>query len=556
MKGGLRMTSSEKALNNINKLDHTISKLKIKIEKLNNKKEKNYLVQYKLKKYIDKLDYCNSLLQSFLTKSYEDACVDKVILKEKKQREQILYGSITKTILMICLPLAIYALFNSFYNLIDAMMASKIKDAASASGAINVSNVAIISQVKSMISAFGAGIAGGGAVLVSRYYGAGKIKDAQKTASNMTFVSLITSIIIIVLLVPLASVILKIAQVPIITADVVLYFRLILFELVLVSINSIFIGLEKIKGNSKKIFGLNIIVLIIKMVLNLTFVFGMKVDTIIYLEIATIVSQFSLFIYGVIIMLSKKNMLQISIKYMKPEAYYIVPILKLSLPIFLGKFVMSLGKTTVNAICGAYYSTATDGLITGALGVSNNLSGIVTNTTNVFEEGESTIVSQNIGNKNIKRTLQTFFKTLIMVAVISAIGFILVRFIFLDELVSLFNNSEDESNMMSVYIKDIFVYDSLSIPALGLASALLGLLYGYGKTFLSTILNFSRIGIRIITLIICHSAGMGHEAAGVSMGISNILIGILSLIFLLIFLLNLKKNGYDGIGVDNHSIEA
>ncbi len=550
------MTSSEKALNNINKLDNTISKLKIKIEKLNNKKEKNYLVQYKLKKYIDKLDYCNSLLQSFLTKSYEDACVDKVILKEKKQREQILYGSITKTILMICLPLAIYALFNSFYNLIDAMMASKIKDAASASGAINVSNVAIISQVKSMISAFGAGIAGGGAVLVSRYYGAGKIKDAQKTASNMTFVSLITSIIIIVLLVPLASLILKIAQVPIITADVVLYFRLILFELVLVSINSIFIGLEKIKGNSKKIFGLNIIVLIIKMVLNLTFVFGMKVDTIIYLEIATIVSQFSLFIYGVIIMLSKKNMLQISIKYMKPEAYYIVPILKLSLPIFLGKFVMSLGKTTVNAICGAYYSTATDGLITGALGVSNNLSGIVTNTTNVFEEGESTIVSQNIGNKNIKRTLQTFFKTLIMVAVISAIGFILVRFIFLDELVSLFNNSEDESNMMSVYIKDIFVYDSLSIPALGLASALLGLLYGYGKTFLSTILNFSRIGIRIITLIICHSAGMGHEAAGVSMGISNILIGILSLIFLLIFLLNLKKNGYDGIGVDNHSIEA
>lgn len=550
------MTSSEKALNNINKLDNTISKLKIKIEKLNNKKEKNYLVQYKLKKYIDKLDYCNSLLQSFLTKSYENACVDKVILKEKKQREQILYGSITKTILMICLPLAIYALFNSFYNLIDAMMASKIKDAASASGAINVSNVAIISQVKSMISAFGAGIAGGGAVLVSRYYGAGKIKDAQKTASNMTFVSLITSIIIIVLLVPLASLILKIAQVPIITADVVLYFRLILFELVLVSINSIFIGLEKIKGNSKKIFGLNIIVLIIKMVLNLTFVFGMKVDTIIYLEIATIVSQFSLFIYGVIIMLSKKNMLQISIKYMKPEAYYIVPILKLSLPIFLGKFVMSLGKTTVNAICGAYYSTATDGLITGALGVSNNLSGIVTNTTNVFEEGESTIVSQNIGNKNIKRTLQTFFKTLIMVAVISAIGFILVRFIFLDELVSLFNNSEDESNMMSVYIKDIFVYDSLSIPALGLASALLGLLYGYGKTFLSTILNFSRIGIRIITLIICHSAGMGHEAAGVSMGISNILIGILSLIFLLIFLLNLKKNGYDGIGVDNHSIEA
>ncbi len=548
------MTDLEKQHKQIDHLEKRIKKIQIKIEKLNNKKELNYLDKYNLKKLNNKLEYDLSLLTSFNEKPYEDACVDRVIIKEKKRREQILYGSITKTILMICLPLAIYALFNSFYNLIDAMMASKIKSAALASGQINVSNVAIISQVKSMISAFGAGIAGGGAVLVSRYYGAGEIKHARKTASNMTFVSLITSFIIILLLVPLASVILKIAQVPVINSDVVLYFRLILLELILVSINTIFIGLEKIKGNSKKIFVLNIIVLTIKMALNLTFVFGIKVDSIIYLELATISGQLALFLYAIFVMFSKKNMLQLSIKYMKPTSLYIVPILKLSIPIFLGKFVMSLGKTTVNALCGAYYSAATDGLITGALGVSNNLSGIVTNTTNVFEEGESTIVSQNIGNKNIKRTIQSFVKTLIIVSIISTVGFILVRFIFLDQLVSLFNTKSD-SNMMPTYIKDIFVYDSLSIPSLGLASALLGLLYGYGKTFLSSILNFSRIGIRILTLVICHSAGMGYEAAGVSMGISNILIGILSVTFLMIFLINLKRKGYKGIGINNEPIQ-
>lgn len=61
----------------------------------------------------------------------------------------------------------------------------------------------------------------------------------------MILVSIITSLIIIVLLVPLAPVILKIAQVPQISNSVILYFRLILVELIFVSINNIFIGLEK-----------------------------------------------------------------------------------------------------------------------------------------------------------------------------------------------------------------------------------------------------------------------------------------------------------------------
>ena len=179
--------------------------------------------------------------------------------------------------------------------------------------------------------------------------------------------------------------------------------------------------------------------------------------------------------------------------------------------------------------------------------ITFSLSGLVTNTTNVFEEGESTIVSQNIGNKNLDRTISTFFRTLIIVAIISLIGYISVRFIFLDQLTSLFSIGKNDSNMMSTYIKEIFVFDSLSIPSLGLTSALLGLLYGYGKTFLSSILNFSRVGIRIISLIVCHSIGLNYKAAGISMGISNILISIMALGILIYFLVNLKKNGYNGL---------
>ena len=535
-------TSSQKKAKIINK----ITRWQKKLTKLTDKKDKNYLDEYKISALKEKIALHQKLIVTF-EEPEDEAKIKRALIKEEHKRHQILHGNITQTIIIICFPLAVYALFNSFYSLLDSIMASSIKNAAAASGAINISNIMVISQIKSMISAFGAGIAGGGAVLVSRYYGAANLPEAKKTASNMILVSLITSLLILILLVPLASIILKIAQVPQITDSVILYFRLILVELIFVSINNIFIGLEKIKGNSKKIFILNIAVLIIKLVLNLIFVYAIRVDSIIYLEIATIFGQAFLLVYGCVVMLSKKNILQITINNMQPHKKYIIPVLRLSIPIFLGKFVMSLGKTTVNALCGSYYSEATNGLIVGALGVSNNLSGLVTNTTNVFEEGESTIVSQNIGNKNLDRTISTFFRTLIIVAILSLIGYISVRFIFLDQLTSLFSIGKNDSNMMSTYIKEIFVFDSLSIPSLGLTSALLGLLYGYGKTFLSSILNFSRVGIRIISLIVCHSIGLNYKAAGISMGISNVLISIMALGFLIYFLVNLKKNGYNGL---------
>lgn len=533
---------------NIKEIAYYQKKLKKNKEKLE-KLKKNRFYNYNYEKLTNEILLLENIISFYSLYSKKEAKEKKALAKEKKKRYQILNGNIISTIIMICFPLALYGFFNSFYSLIDSMMASFIKNQATGTGSINISNVAVISQIKSMISAFGAGIAGGGAVLVSRHYGSGDINKAKKVASNMMFISILVSLALILILAPLASFVLEIAQVPIISFDTIMYFELILIELILVAINNIFIGLEKIKGNSKKILWLNIGVLIIKLIMNVIFIFVFNVDKIIFLEIATIIGQAFLFVFGLITMFKNGNLLQLSINDMKPKKEFVIPILKLSIPIFLGKFVMSLGKAIVNALCGLYYEVATDGLITGALGISNNLSGLVTSTTSVFEDGESTIVSQNIGNKNLKRTIKVFVRTLIVVAIISIIGFILVRFIFLDSLTNLFNKSG--SDKMSNYVKEIFVYDCISIPSLGLTSALLGLLYGYGKTFLSSILNFSRIGIRIISLVICHEAGLGYQAAGISMGISNVLIGILSLIFLIIFLISLYKKGYKGMKISD-----
>jgi len=469
--------------------------------------------------------------------------------KQLLRRKRILSGNLWKTVLIIIAPLALYQLFNSFYSLIDAAICAQISTSAQ-------TKVVAINQIKSTISAFGAGLAAGGAVIVSRQYGAGNLKEAKHNASNMLFMSLVLSAILCLIIIPLAYPILLMCAVPDAgSSDVILYFSLQLVELIFVSINNVFIGLEKAKGNSKIILILNLFVLIIKIGLTVAFVFGFDLKNIIFVELATIIAQALLTFIGLYIMFGKDNILKIEFKMLLPKKEYVLPILKLSIPIFLGKFVMSLGKVIVNSMCGHFWNSyesdvVIGSLIVGTLGVSNNMCGLITSPTNSFEEGESTIVSQNLGNKNMKRSIKAFVVTLIYVSIVSFLGYFLMRFVFINQLIELFSSPDENVEIYKNMVKEIFVWDSLSIPSLGITAAVLGLLYGYGQTRLSTILNLSRIGSRIIILLIFHSVAPDMSptlCAGVSMGISNIIILLISTIFLIIFMIRIKKNGFNGM---------
>lgn len=472
----------------------------------------------------------------------------KAISTSKLRRKKILTGDLIRVSIMICFPIALYGLFNSLYGLLDSIICSAIS-------ASSVTTVSALSQVKNALSAFGAGIAGGGAIIVARYYGAGRIEEAKKNSAVLFSIILVVSLIITLILVPLSRVIIRLASIEDVSSDTILYFRMQLIELAIVALNTMFIGLEKAKGNSKSILFLNMLVLVVKLILTVIFVYGLRVKSIIYIELSTIIGQLVLLIIGLFIMFGKKNIIRISIKDFSIRWKYSGPILALSLPIFFGKFVMSLGKVAVNSLCGHFYNDTTDSLIVGALAVSNHLSGLVTTPTNAFEEGGSTIVSQNLGTKNIKRAIKAFWCNLLLVSIVSLVGFVLVRIVFLDKLVELFNYKGShnlqtpeeiaKSAKLVQYIKEVFRYDCISILVLGVTSAILGLLYGFGQTYLSGILNFSRIGTRIITLLICHYGfKMDYRAAGVSMGISNAIILLISIGFLVFFLLKIKRHGY------------
>ncbi len=455
---------------------------------------------------------------------------------DTKRRDKILNGKLIPVIFSICLPLFIYNFFNTIYSFIDTIMVSNI----SAEG---VSSVAAISQIKELFAALGSGLASGGGILIARAFGANDIEKGKKFVNTLTSLGLIVCIVLF-LCIPFANPILLLCGYP---KDLIGigtgYFIVQLINLAVVLFNSIFISIQKAKGDTKPIFFLNIIAMLIKLGLTSFFIYVVHVDNTIYIALSTLISQIALFIILFLQTNKKDSIFKVNfLKFSFPKDL-VKQIIILSLPIFLGKFVFSFGKVSVNAMCAQYGS-----MVVGALAVSNSICGIATSPLNSFEEGGSTIVSQNLGNNNTKRALQAFVRTLIIAILCGIIGYILIRFVFQPNLISLFSKTKSTGGVISseefmALIKSINDYDTLSIPALAINSAVLGVLYGFKKTKLTMIINISRVflfRIPVLWYLQTFHPEMGAECAGISMGVSNILIAIMSVVVLLIFLYSIK----------------
>lgn len=456
---------------------------------------------------------------------------------DEKRRREVLTGNLWKVVIYITAPLFLYQLINQFYNIVDQMMVSSINSES-------VSAVATIAQIKNLLSSLGSGLTAGGVILVARLYGAGDINKARKNANILFTMSLVIIGIIIFVFMPMSTFILKAAKVPIELINISKkYFQLQLVEQVVIVINSLFIALERTKNNTKIIFITNIMIMCVKLLLNVLFIYGFKVTDLVYVELSSLISQLAMMVIGCLYLFNKNNIFRLSFKELSLKWSVVKQIIVISFPLFLGKFIMSLGKVTVNAMCGVYGA-----LTVGALGISNNLCGVVTTPCITFEESTSAMVSQNLGSKNMKRCLKIFAVSSTYVTIWTLIGFLIVRVLFMDEIIGLFNLKDDSIEFVNM-IKDIFYYDCLTIPALAINTAVLGVLYGYGQTFLATINNLLRIATRILVLwfLQTYHPEMGWEAAGISMGISNIAIAIFAIIFLVVFLIKIKIKGYKGM---------
>ena len=451
--------------------------------------------------------------------------------KDRKRREFILNGNPMAVVVRISLPLMALGAFSYINSVIDTVVVSATDNDA-------LSSVVMISQIKALITALGAGFATGSSIIVSRLIGRGEYDKAKKSANTTLEVFFLLAIGLIALIQAVAIPILKLSQMTDDMIDIGIgYFRVQIVSIGVGLFNQVFMGLEKARGAMMNITLINIMSMSMKLLLTVLYVGVLGLTMPWVVAWATLCADLTVTSYAMINLVREKYLFKFNARNVMFSKDFFKPLCSLSIPVSLGKFVFSAGKVIVNGLAMGYGEAAP-----GALGVSNQISGSVTHLTTYSEDSESSVISYNLSQKQYKRMIQVFFCTLSLNLFITIVGFILL-IIFSGPLSMFFagDGGQEEAEL----IEKIFSYERIGIIALGVNSAVNGLIYGLGYTKLSMLCNLSRLFVfRIPAMLIMINCfrDIGAESLGIAMLISNVGIGLMSVVIGVVCLLRIKNH--------------
>ena len=433
-----------------------------------------------------------------------------------------------KVVLYVGTPLALYQGLAALFTILDTLMASHISKES-------VSAVAYLSQLRLMLSSVGGGLAVGAGIQISRAYGEGDFLLVRKRVSTLYATSLSVGLLMLAVILPFTGGFLRLAGTP---PELIAvgrqYFIVQLFVMVVNFLNEVYIAVERARGNARRIFLLNIAVIVVKLSLTALFVYVLE-SGLVMIAVASLLSELTMFAFAVRFSLIGDSAFSFSPKAVSfREPRVLEPMVRQSVPVIAEKGLFAFGKTIVNSMCTVYGA-----LMVGAMGVSNNLGAITTNPQNGYQEGSSAIISQNYGAGRFRRVLDAFYATAVISMLLGALisGLELWQLHFLSGLFD--GGSEDFRGMIAL----VYRYEALGAVPLGLNAAVMALLYGLGKTQLTLVLNFSRVFVFRIPVFwfLQHCTNFGEASVGIVMMVSNISVAVAAGITALVVIRRFKR---------------
>lgn len=436
--------------------------------------------------------------------------------QDESFRQYALNGSPLKVLLTVCLPLALYQALQMIFKVLDALMASHISADA-------VSAVSCLSQITLMITALGSGLAVGGSIKISEAYGKGDYETVSRRVATLYAMAVAVSALLIVTLVPFAEPFLRLLKTPeSLIATGAGYFRVEILSLVVSFFNTVYIAIERSRGHAKLILKLNMVIIAVKLGLSALFVYVLH-SGVMMIAVATLASQTLLLAFALAQMPRDEGAFRFSGKNVTFRKNTLLPIVDLAYPVSAEKMLFAAGKVLVNSMSGIYGE-----LTVGALGVSNNIGGLTTGFHAGMLDGASSLISQNRGAGKYRRTLTLYYWLIAVDVLIGAVGLVGVR-LSLPALAQIFARSRDYFDQeFCDMIVSIHSWEMLGYITLGVNSATLALLLGYGYTKLTLVLNVARVFLFRIPVLWAFQkfTTLGWEAVGMTMMVSNVCAGL------------------------------
>lgn len=443
---------------------------------------------------------------------------------KKDRSELILHGNIYKIITIISIPIILNNFIQQLYSLADAFWLGKL-------GTAEFASTSFTWPVTFLFNAIGMGLSIAAISLISQLLGRQKLDLAQNYSDTLLNISFLFSIVFMFLGYISAELIINLMGA---TGDLakysIIYLKYSYFGIPFIFLYYIYSSILTAQGKNAIPTAISTSCVILNMILNPIFIFDVIPGTSIMglglgvkgAALATVLTQGIMCVIGLSHLKLGKNKISLRFKnliYTKWEKSILNKIYTIALPSVVGQMGSSVGFIIMNSFIQSYGTETV-----AAYGMVNRISGLLNIPPGGIGSAITSIIGQNIGNKNIPRVKETFKKASIIVIIMSIIISI-ISFIYRYEVLSFFINAPRDSKLM-VEADSYMFYTLITLTMLNMFFIYQGLFQGSGNSKYSMIVDMIRLWVIRIPLLFIfkYFTNFGSTGVWIAMAISNIIV--------------------------------
>jgi len=434
--------------------------------------------------------------------------------------EEILGGKISRTILLLSIPVIVSNVFQIMYNLVDAYWVGRLGPDAIAAITLGFPFIFLIWSI-------GIGISIGITSGVARLLGAGKKRSAGELASHgITLALLMTFVMMAIAFATLEGVVLGMGASSGVKSMTWDYVSIIILGTGFVFVNLACSGIIRAEGNMLvpmyALIGGTVMNLVLDPILIFGW-FGAPRLEVAGAALATVLSQAMVMSIVVMYIVLDKNTIKIRFKRLRNRVVAVREILKVGFPSTIMHLMVSIG---VFLWAGLAAGISDDSV--AALGLGFRINSIAMFPAFGFNMAIITIVGQNVGAGNFDRVRSVVKTGIKMVAVYMMIVALLLN-IAPDLIISVFTND-------STVIAEGAMFLRIVLPAtvfISMTIVISGAFQGAGNAFPPMVIMTSRMVLVAAPVAYFLMFPLGMGATGLWLGIAagNVFSAILSLIW-------------------------
>lgn len=390
-----------------------------------------------------------------------------------KNDVDMLRGPITPGLLKIAIPVMVMNVVQSLFNIID-MTILKSNDA---DGGFSVGAVGVCGTLITLISGLLIGVATGANVIIARHIGSGDNERRDRAVGTSVLFSLIGGLTLTVIGVSCAELFLSWTNCPDELLDgAVLYFRLYFLGVPILMVYNFAAAIMRATGDSTRPMIFLTLGGAAKILFSylLVAVLNMGIPGV---AIATIISWSFSTILALIALMKRGGEVRIKPKYLRLYKKELSDVLYIGIPAGLQSALYSIANVIITATVNSFGPEATTGI-----SIANNFDGILYNVSTATAIAVMPYVSQNIGNKNVRRATQSVTRGIIVTVALGAI-FGMLSAVFSAQLSSIMS---DDPTVIA-YSQQKMIIISSTYFICGINDIFGGALRGMGRPIVSTV---------------------------------------------------------------------